>query len=342
MQDTTEKIQWHSAFYDAIKAELDEYRQHLTFITEHQLTTEPLRIDLLIVRKPSDIKIEKNIARIFLKDNILEYKSPDDSLTVGDYFKVFAYAYLYAYLQEIDIRDLTITFVSTMHPDSLFTYLNEQPDIISVEKISNGLYYIHNQVMPVQILVTKYLSDEENIWLTSLVKNISGKQFEKVVRERLNLSVKINTLLYALLLANPNVLEEGFRNMGITLETALDEIGYVDKRVLVEAQEEIAEIKKKSEQDKVQAELRIAQVEQDKAQAEQDKARAEQDKARAEQDKARAEQEKAEIYEKLKESARDMLRMGTPISFVLKWTSLREDEILSLNEDIGFSSEPYS
>jgi len=75
MQDTTEKIQWHPAFYDAIKAELNGYHQHLTFIAEHQLSTEPLLIDLIIIKKPIAIK---NIARIFLRDNILEYKSPDD------------------------------------------------------------------------------------------------------------------------------------------------------------------------------------------------------------------------------------------------------------------------
>jgi len=306
MQDTTEKIQWHPAFYDAIKAELDGYQQYLTFTAEHQLTTEPLRIDLLIIKKHADVKIDKNIARIFQHDNILEYKSPDDSLAVGDYFKVFAYAYLYAYLQKIDIRDLTITFVSTMHPDSLISYLNQRAEI-SVEKVSNGLYYIHNEAMPVQILATKYLSKKENMWLTSLTDEISEKQFEKVIRERLNLTVNINTLLYALVLANPEMLEEGYRKMGITLKAALDEIGFVDRSALEEAEKKIAEITRKAD-------------------------KAEQEKAQLAH---QAEQEKAQLYKMQKEAALDMLRRGTPIQYVIKWTTLQEVEIMKLKESIN-------
>ena len=318
MQDTTEKIQWHPAFYDAIKAELDGYQQYLTFTSEHQLTTEPLRIDLLIIKKLTDVKIEKNIARIFQRDNILEYKSPDDSLAVGDYFKVFAYAYIYAYLQKIDIRDLTITLVSTMHPDSLISYLNQRAEI-TVEKVSNGLYYIHNEVMPVQILATKYLSEEENMWLTSLTDEISEKQFEKVILERLNLSININTLLHALVLANPKMLEEGYRKMSTTLKAVLDEIGYVDKSALVKAEEKIAEMTLKADK----AEQKRAQVEQEKALL-----------AR------QAKQEKAQMYKKQKEDALEMLRMGTPISSVMKWTTLQEAEIMKLKEDIEFSTDP--
>jgi hypothetical protein len=40
---------------------------------EYQLTTEPLRVDLLIIKKSRDLVIDKNIARIFRSDNILEY-----------------------------------------------------------------------------------------------------------------------------------------------------------------------------------------------------------------------------------------------------------------------------
>ncbi|MDR0653411.1 MAG: hypothetical protein LBG12_08925 [Synergistaceae bacterium] len=73
-----EKIQWHPAFYEAIQAELVEYRDVLHFEAEHQLTTEPLRIDVLIIRKQPDAVIRKNIAAIFRTINICEFKSPDD------------------------------------------------------------------------------------------------------------------------------------------------------------------------------------------------------------------------------------------------------------------------
>ena len=71
-----QQLPWHTAFYQAMQAELYDYRDSLLFESEHQLTTEPLRIDLLIVKKPRELVIEKNIARIFRTVNILEYKNP--------------------------------------------------------------------------------------------------------------------------------------------------------------------------------------------------------------------------------------------------------------------------
>ena len=57
--------------------ELDEYRNVLQFISEYQLNTEPLKIDVVIIKKSRDIPIKKNIAAIFRKENIIEYKSPE-------------------------------------------------------------------------------------------------------------------------------------------------------------------------------------------------------------------------------------------------------------------------
>jgi len=140
MPDSTEKIQWHPAFYDAIKAELDDYSPYLSFIPERQLTSEPLRMDLLIIKKLSDIKIEKNIGRIFQRDNIMEYKSPGDFLTVDGYNKVFGYAYLYACLEKLDIREITVTYVVSARPDSVLYYLGQRTEI-SVEQPADGIYY---------------------------------------------------------------------------------------------------------------------------------------------------------------------------------------------------------
>ncbi|MDR2757307.1 MAG: hypothetical protein LBC20_16535, partial [Planctomycetaceae bacterium] len=76
------KTSWHPAFWGAMQLELKEYRDVLEFTSEYQLTSEPLRIDVLIIKKLKDVVIDKNIARIFRTYNIFEYKSPSDSLTV--------------------------------------------------------------------------------------------------------------------------------------------------------------------------------------------------------------------------------------------------------------------
>ncbi|MDR0655207.1 MAG: hypothetical protein LBG22_02735, partial [Treponema sp.] len=67
-----EKLKWHPAFLQALQRELAEYRDVLEFKYEYQLTAEPLRVDLLIIKKPKDLAIDKNIARIFRSDNIVE------------------------------------------------------------------------------------------------------------------------------------------------------------------------------------------------------------------------------------------------------------------------------
>jgi len=79
------RISWHPAFFEAIQMELDEYSRHLQFISEFQLTKEPLRIDVVIIKKDKDFTIKKNIASIFRKENIIEYKSPDDHICEDDW-----------------------------------------------------------------------------------------------------------------------------------------------------------------------------------------------------------------------------------------------------------------
>ena len=65
------KLKWHPTFLQAIQLELFEYREFLDFEYEYQLISEPLRIDLLIIKKPKQLTIDKNIARIFRKIHVL-------------------------------------------------------------------------------------------------------------------------------------------------------------------------------------------------------------------------------------------------------------------------------
>jgi hypothetical protein len=92
--ENADRIAWHPAFFEAIQLELEQYRDVLEFHSEYQLTSEPLRIDVLIIKKLKDIPIRKNIAAVFRQENLLEYKSPDDYLSVDDFYKVYGYACL--------------------------------------------------------------------------------------------------------------------------------------------------------------------------------------------------------------------------------------------------------
>ena len=70
-----DRISWHPAFVEAMKLELEDYLDSLEFYPEFQLTTEPLRIDCVVIKKRAGMVIRKNIASIFREVNFLEYKS---------------------------------------------------------------------------------------------------------------------------------------------------------------------------------------------------------------------------------------------------------------------------
>lgn len=91
MNDTD--IQWNPGFVAAMELDLMGYG--LYFESEHNLSKKPLQIDLLIIEKDKPAEITNEIGRIFKKYNIMEYKSPDDSLNIDTLYKVQAYAALY-------------------------------------------------------------------------------------------------------------------------------------------------------------------------------------------------------------------------------------------------------
>lgn len=109
------KTQWHPAFVAAMKLELKEDAQYLDYISEYNLNTKPLEMDLLIVKKVQEVEIKNEIGKIFRKHNIIEYKSPDDSMNLNTYMKVIAYACLYKayenHVDEIKLDEITITMV---------------------------------------------------------------------------------------------------------------------------------------------------------------------------------------------------------------------------------------
>ena len=59
------KIYWHEAFYWALRMELLEYEDVFEFTNEYQLSQEALKIDVVVIKKEKDVRIEKNLGRIF-------------------------------------------------------------------------------------------------------------------------------------------------------------------------------------------------------------------------------------------------------------------------------------
>ena len=179
-----DKLYWHPAFYAGLQIEFDKESHKLTFENEHHLSKKPMQIDVLIIKKCTENKIHKNIGRIFRKYNIIEYKSPDDYVSIDDFYKVCAYSLFYkSEAKEIDtikINELTITFVSMGFPEKLEKHLKEILGL-GIEKSGEGIYYITKGMIPMQIIVSSELSEKENIWLRSLTNNLNdAKLVDKI------------------------------------------------------------------------------------------------------------------------------------------------------------------
>lgn len=186
MQETKENmLQWHPAFFAGIQIEFAEEAELLVFEDEHTLSTKPMQIDVLIIKKQTKQRIRKKLGRIFRSYNIIEYKSPDDTVTIDDFYKVYGYACFYkadtGKVDEIKIGDLTLTYVCYHYPRKLEEHLKTQRSLC-IEKADEGIYYIYGDVLPMQLIIVPELSEENNLWLHSLTNELkSSKEAEELL-----------------------------------------------------------------------------------------------------------------------------------------------------------------
>jgi hypothetical protein len=223
-------IPWHAAFIEAIQLELDQYRDLLEFIPEYQLTSEPLKIDVLIIKKPNTLPIHKNIAAIFRTHNLLEFKSPSDYLSISDFYKVYGYACFYASLEHISITDLTITLIESRYPRDLLRHL-QKIRLYTVEERSKGIYTVTGDIMPIQVIDSRKLSEGENLWLRNLDNELNVEEIRRITWEiaRAGKGARIQAYLDAIVRANAGVVEEVIRMSNVTLEQVLERTGLAAK-----------------------------------------------------------------------------------------------------------------
>ncbi len=178
------KIQWHPGFVAAMDLELAENRADLVYEKEYNLNTKPLEIDLLVIKKDKDVRTANEIGRIFKRYNVLEYKSPDDSLDIDAFYKAGAYASLYkAYGEASNERkadDITVSLIREARPDGLFDYFKRHN--IRTTNPYRGIYYVQDAVLfPTQIVVVREMDRKSHTWL----KALSGKMKKQDIKELL-------------------------------------------------------------------------------------------------------------------------------------------------------------
>ena len=185
-----ENVQWHSAFYAAAELAFRKYSSDLTFYREEKLTKLPLRMDLLIIKKENATDMDNHLGKIFRTYNVIEYKSPSDSLNIDDFYKVNAYASVYKTfgnkVNAIDGREITVTLFHDTFPKKLMERLIIEG--FSYECVYPGIYYLSgNRLMyPAQIVVGKELSQENNVAFRILREHAKISDLDYFVKEAIS------------------------------------------------------------------------------------------------------------------------------------------------------------
>ena len=210
------RIHWHPAFYSGIELELKDYADALTFDREYQLSKEPLKMDMLVIKKNSDIEIKNHIGRIFRRHNILEFKSPDDALSIDDYIKAIGYAYIYKGLgktvNEIPLEELTVSLIRDVYPRELVKTIKDSGGNV-IEEFP-GIYYVTGLVaIPTQIIVTSKINGDEHAALKLLSRRTKIEDVKRFVKMSEKLKApgdvnNINSILQVNVTANKDLYDK--------------------------------------------------------------------------------------------------------------------------------------
>ncbi len=137
------RVNWHEAASCAFQIELIDYSHILEYISEYPLGKNSYRID----------SYYKTIGYAGL---LIAQMGKSEHLS---------HRYQYSSL------DVSLTLLSCHYPRKLMKHL-KQDRKIPVAKISDGVYYINKETFHIQIIVTKELSPEDNLYLHCLTDNL--------------------------------------------------------------------------------------------------------------------------------------------------------------------------
>jgi len=127
---------------------------------------------------------------------------------------------------------MTITFIESRYPEKLLEHLKNERKY-TVEQTGPGIYTISGDILPLQIIDSRLLPVEENLWLKSLSNRLDITALSKISGEiyRQGKAVRISAYLDVIVRANAQTLREVIQ-MGdaLTIEQVFEEVGWVAKR----------------------------------------------------------------------------------------------------------------
>jgi len=110
-----------------------------------------------------------------------------------------------------EITDLTLTFVESRYPRKLLAHLRQIRGFTVAEK-SLGIYTVIGDILPIQIINSRKLVMEENIWLKGLGNRLDIPYIRRVMDEIMqqDKDARIRAYLGVITRANKALFKEAF------------------------------------------------------------------------------------------------------------------------------------
>jgi len=132
------------------------------------------------------------------------------------------------------------------YPRELIWHLTEERKY-TVEESLPGIYSVKGDILPIQIVDNRKLSEAENLWLKELDNRLGAVQIQRITQEihRLGSAARVKAYLYVLAQANPKSLQEAYTmsDIALTLDKVLEEVGFtarMEAKAEARGKEEVA------------------------------------------------------------------------------------------------------
>lgn len=186
MAEESGRTRFHYGFYAAMEVEYDLKKIPLTYKQEVQLGKDPIRLDFLVIKKKPNIVLDDPIGEFFKQVNIFEYKSPEDGLSIDDFYKVQGYGLIYKgfgrKVNELPIENITLTIVRHTYPQNMIKMLEDSG--IVVRETYSGIYRFEgNLSIPVQLVISSQLPTGEYEGLRLLAHGVTLAEIKNYAKK---------------------------------------------------------------------------------------------------------------------------------------------------------------
>lgn len=159
----TPRSDWHAGFEALLRIEAHKYAGLVHVSTEEEIGEAPPRMDFVILVEDERVEWDKAVFGIFRRINILEYKSPHDSLNERALRKACGYANLYIGMAEHEgdrhADQVTVSVFRAVRSPGLFEEM-EKAGTLARDEVP-GIYHVSGLTdLPFQVIITGELEGE--------------------------------------------------------------------------------------------------------------------------------------------------------------------------------------